>query len=337
MTTNPRVPWMALSVRLLVVLATCLPTAARAACPESICDCLGEAKTFSVVASGVPSIKGGRYRFTGGYPGYPTGTFIEGDLCAPAALLSGFVDSQTGLFNLIALAGPGRIAAQFYAHDPYHEGYSYPGVLVDEQVITGGGRVVGEVEVGVGIDTTGTHPRLGSCQQAINDMQSASATLAALAPTQDLGRVSVRGETFEINAGPGVNVIAATEIALRVKRVPPYEYPEPAILQINLDPSTQAVIVNTPRLRVRGECEIVVDYSGSEGKVILNVPGHGSTVAISLQGTVTVPILAPDRRVLVGGKLVTGVFEWGDYSVVNLFARRVSLRTAFVQESFFCR
>jgi hypothetical protein len=309
-------PWPAFWLGSFMALAGGLLAPVHAACPQSLCDCLGETKHFTLAASDKLSIKQGFLSYYG--YNYLFGTFVLGDVCGPTAFLSGpSQNPRTQVGSLVALAGPGTVAARFLTLDSQH--LNIPGVVAD-LVATGGGAIAGDVQAGV-VDTTGTHPRLASCQQAITDMQSASATLAALTPTQDLGRVVVRGEMRNIAVGPGVQVIAATSISLHSTGT--YGLGNSGVLRISADPGTQAVILNTSRLTVGRDCALA--FSGPSDTMIINVSGKGATVRIA-DTSYSEAILAPQRSVTVGI----------DTTPSNIYAQTIRVRGTDAEPSFTC-
>ena len=298
---------------LLVALAAGGAAPASAACPEDVCDCVGEAKNFNLVAEKRMQIIEGFYN-AGGYV-YPIETFVDGHVCAPKVLLSGPADHGSTVYDLLATSGPQSIAARFRSRDPYRTG-GY-GAYADD-VITGGGIIRGESVLGASsIDTTGTSARVPQCRQAILDMQSASATLAALTPTMSLGTLTVRrGEYIEIDVGPGVQVIDADRITITPRR---YNdgYASGASLDFRRGPDTTQVIVNTRGL-------FIGELSNLTGADIVNVVGTGTTVRVLQYGYLEAPLLAPQRRVDIGLQL-------GDFAVGSIMARAIRMRgsTAF--------
>jgi len=299
------------------MLTGCLGQGAGATCPESIADCLGEAKNFLFVASDKLS-PGSWKEVTYGYA-TRYGTMVNGDACGVTARLQGSSasDYETTISgDLLALAGPGKVAVSVHSDFSFYPGEA--GVLVYGVLATGGGRVVGQIDAGSsgGIDTSGTNPKVASCRQAIADMQSASTMLANLPATQELGPVAVMGDTFRIVAGPGVNVITTPLISLRSVSSPGYYYRQGGVLEIDTSPDTQSVVINAGKLYVGIGAEIY-----GYGDVIINVPGPGPSIKVFtysgyqqayINGP---PILAPQR----GIKLYTGI-------TTNFFARQIGSR-----------
>src|SRR5207249_3999633 len=264
------------SCAIAAMLTVCLGQVAGATCPESIADCLGEAKNFLFVASDKLSL-GSWKEVTYGYA-TRYGTMVNGDACGVTARLQGSSasDYETTISgDLLALAGPGKVAVSVHSDFSFYPGEA--GVLVYGVLATGGGRVVGQIDAGSsgGIDTSGTNPKVASCRQAIADMQSASTMLANLPATQELGPVAVRGDTFRIVAGPGVNVITTPLISLRSVSSPGYYYRQGGVLEIDTSPDTQSVVINAGKLYVGIGAEIY-----GYGDVIINVPGPGPSIKV---------------------------------------------------------
>jgi hypothetical protein len=319
MTTRDRwLPWQLAAILLLSTAGL-----ARADCPNpaDICECVGEAKNFNLVAT--KDIRIGDYRQV--YYGYPyfTQAYVQGNICTNRVNARGHIYYPTYLGDdVLLLRGPGSWAAKIRKHGDRY-GYGGYGVTAD-LIATGGGHIRGEENLSVyEVDTSGTHPGLDPCEQAIVDMESASAALAALTPTQDLGRINIRGEYVYIEAGPGVAVLQASRISVRPIR---YEgYPEPGWLYIEWGPETEAVIINTSDLRVGDGCQVYSD--GPQDKTIINVPGKGRKVYIEDLAFVEPPILAPQRPVRVGHGL-------GDYAVNNVMGKRIRLKGSTAHDLF---
>jgi hypothetical protein len=182
---------------------------------------------------------------------------------------------------------------------------------------------VPEENVGGDIDVTGTYPKLPSCARAIADMEAASATLAALPPTQEIGTLDVRGDDVYLDMGPGVNVIAADRIrVLKGSYYGSYGY-------LHIDAGVaDAVVINTKGLTV-GTYGFISTYEPE--KVIINVVGPGPAVRIGRFAGIEIPILAARRTVSVG-------VQAGDFYTVNIFANRITLKGASVFDvlSYIC-
>jgi hypothetical protein len=277
-----------------LVLSALLSTAgtAWAACPQTLCDCLGEAGGYRVVAlehvnAGVGMVRDIFYRF-------PIGTIIlNGDVCSTTAVLGEPASDYTEIDgDLYALAGPGKIAIKARIFGP-----GAGETVGAETNATGGGSVIGPIAGAV--DTTGTHPGIASCQQAMTDVISASQTLAGLTPTLFFGETQIYdGSDVEIEAGPGVNVISVGRIALKARQIG--QEVDDSTLTINVGPTTEAVIINAASLGVGKNCALRI--SGDERKVLINLPGGGPPVQVQEDARVDATVLAPGRVIRVGSR-----------------------------------
>lgn len=281
----------------------------EAACPN-VCDCMGATKSFSLVAGKLMVLQ----EATWNDYGYSqlVETFVAGDICTPRLLASGPAGYGTFMYGALATNSKGT-AASFRQKGPYQD-YDTYGVQVD-LLATGGGAVKGLANLDYSyLDTTGTHPRVGDCRQAILDMKAASAAFDALPPTQVLGTFLVKDDYATIEAGPGVNVIDMTRMLLLPGSS--YGISGAAIVDIVTQEDTEAVIINTRGLVIGEYCQI---YADDPTKVIINVVGPGPQVRISPFGLADLTILAPERTATVGLQL-------GDFAVGGLMAERVRLK-----------
>jgi choice-of-anchor A domain-containing protein len=250
------------------------------ACPQVPCDCFGAALNYAGIGAEGAQITMGRYG---------AGSRANGDVCASTA----FVGSKP--YNLGADTSTGSLILLKAIHNA---AILVGACHVSGDVVTGGGSVLqrGLASVSGTIDTSGTDPRLDSCEQAITDAASASAFLAGLTPTRDLGSIRVTGgDILVLNADPGVNVWTATDIVVRA--------PGPDGITngvvISFAPDTDAVILNVSRVLLSGIGAgiYVGGSSGSEHKLIVNVPGEGPAVVVKGYGQVEGFLLAPQRKV----------------------------------------
>jgi hypothetical protein len=268
---------------------------------------MGEAAQFDAVASVKLTMQTGL--LGRGLYRYPAQAFTSASACAFKASVSGTTaETQIGE-DLILLAGPGTTAARFVAGRG-----GYGGVIVENDVATAGGRLRGEavLQVAGAIDTTGTHPRLPSCQQAMVDMQTGSAMLAALTPTVDLGSLTITGDDLTISVGPGLQVITASRISVLPGVAEGYR--TGGTLTIDRS-SNDPVILNVAKLRI-GDLSSIFDVD------IINVPGKGPAVSLGLDATAPA-ILAPARSI--------STKPTGDNGNLNgLYGRRIRLRGAGV-------
>jgi len=304
---------MRLLAATLLLLAMDLP--ARAACPQNLSDCLGAATPFAIVAEKAILTKGILGEFGEGVTVYGASV---GDTCAPRAFVGGPNDTGTQVDNLI-LSGADGIVGRFVSFlsggDP-----GDPGVEVSGDIVTGGGQLTGLAAVltaGV-VDTSGADPRVATCAQALSDVRTASATLAGLTPTRDLGavRAEPNGDyVVTLSADPGVNVWNATSLFAPTKhRFLGLNY---TTIDVQLDPATESVIINVDRgVRVGTSSSITVS-GGPPEKVVLNLVGGGT---LNTDGYVDPRILAPESTVIVR---VNGSVSGGAY------ARRVDVRGGY--------
>lgn len=293
-------------------------------CPQDICACVGDAGRFDLVGTKV-DVSAGKVRYSG--YSYPIPGNVDSSVCATTGRFSGISGGESMISgDIICTLPPDKTAVTLRGYKYY--GYPQPGVSVGGDIATGGGAIKGmDFALVTGItDTTGTHPRVASCQQAVVDAQAASATLKALAPAQDLGELIIEaGNSHEIYAGPGVQVINATKIRLKSKKY--YGYPIGAALNINLSETTESVIVNVAeQLSVGKECNISV-AGGDPSAVIINVHGPKAKVQIGKGASVDPAILAPTTRTLNVPQYAT---------VGNLFGTKIRIKGAEVVDALLC-
>jgi hypothetical protein len=291
----------------LLALASTLAPIARAACPQTYCDCFGQAGQYSIVATESARLIWGTYRSEGSTV-YESAN-VAG-LCTTAVSLKGIeagvnTAGSVGVGTLVALAGAGSEAVRATSVGDDFQ------VFVN-LLVTGGGALVGADEAEVDqLDTSGTHAQLATCTQAMADIRSASQTLAALPPTLDYGSIVLTGdEQLDIDVGPGVTVIEADKIVLRAS---PLSYPPR--LRINTVPETEAVIVNTEQFSAGYASEV----QGS--RAIINVVGAGPSVRLTKYSGVAVPILAAERTVKITVPFTV---------MSRVYARRVFVRGGLV-------
>jgi hypothetical protein len=286
-----------------------------AGCPQKVCACLGEARRFDLTASNTLRLRAHEFSFGYG-SSYVIAPFTQSSVCTQTGSFSGSSYGTPDIGEDLILAAPTGTALKV-------RGRAIPGsdpslLHVDRDLATGGGGIQadpGAIEVGGVIDTTGTHPRIGSCQQALVDATAVSAELAALPPTQVLGNVVAANgyvPVTHIYAGPGVNVIDATSITVRPMKTYGHYY-EGSEIVINLEPDTEAVIINTGRLSVGAGC--LISVFGSRTRVLINVVRSGP-VKINHDVNIEAPILAPQSNVNV---------RFRTY-IANVFGAKVTLR-----------
>ena len=310
---------------LAAALALAGPSHVAAVCPNDLCECLGEAANFRVVSADKMTVGSGNV--VSSYYPFMIGTFVldnvEANVCGgTTALLTEPGRDYTEIEgDLYVLEGPGRTAIRGRILGPE----SYPGqtsVVGAKNIATGGGSIVGPVAAINTIDTTGTHPGLTRCAQAIADIQSASQTFAGLTPTQTLGAVIFDdGEQHDIAVGPGVNVLSASKLIVKPKKVS-RSYLRGTTLQLTLDPATESVIINASSLYVGRNCGIVV--FGDPTKVVINIVGPGAGPSSGQDAYVAPAILAPERMVRIGPR--------GDARAV--YGKKVLLRGPYVSQAY---
>jgi len=277
---------------LFLILVVGSARSTSAACPQNLDDCLGAAVGYGIVADRLLATRGIIFERGEGQSDF--GASI-GASCASQARMIGGYDCVTEVQGDLVVTAADGYAAVFSLTGCAPEGGS-PGVRILGDLVTGGSLLKGPTVVQVNgmIDTSGTDPRVGTCAQALSDMHSASATLAALTPTRNLGAVRAEplGEwSITLAADPGVNVWTASELTAPTR--PRYPSHDPTQIVIALDPATESVIINVDKVFVDVRSAIYV--SGDPDKVVLNVAR-----TLRTKGDVIQPrILAADGRVLV--------------------------------------
>lgn len=270
-----------------------------------ICETLGAAGEIDqvamtkIVAKGKPPFYGYYY-----YGCSPFG-LVGNDTCSPVAKFtaSELVDvigtRAAGTAILLRDGGPGPCVG--------------PSIVT---AITGGGAVKlrgPEAQVFDDIDTSGTHPELTHCTEAIAAAPTASEAFAAMAPTQTFGKVVVeQGEELVID-GTGGAIVDMESLVLKAVPVRKYygyqlgtcaysyyELGGFATLSVTGNPGDE-VVINTGSLDI-GNCAEV----NTDGPLVLfNVPGRGKKVRIGVSAIVDffdgTTILAPERLVQIRG------------------------------------
>jgi choice-of-anchor A domain-containing protein len=258
--------------------------------------------------------------------GYAIPVEIETSVCGTTGKFTGKLNGEISISEDLILDASTGIAAKFKGSKAY--GYAYPGIYIDGDLATGGGTIAGLEDFGVVAGTTDTmalNARVADCTQALADQQTASATLAALPATQTFTKTLVKsGNTLDINAGPGLNVIHFDDLILTPQKV--YGSPYPSTLNVNLAVDTETVVINIPgKLSIGAACQVLVN-GGDVEDVIVNVPGSASSVKIKGQAYVQPAILAPGRKLLTGAQAVTA----------NLFTGAIKLKGAGIAEPLLC-
>ena len=288
----------------LAFMFTCLCPlrVALAVCPDSLCDCLGSAGTFSTVAS--TKVKVAIAKVSSSGSAYKIPAQIVGDTCAAEGQFAGDAEAPVETDSLLLLTPAPDEAVKFKAKKFY--GILEPGVFVHGDVGTAGGSVLNaEAAVVDGvIDVTGTLPAVARCQQAQLDLATAASTLGGLTPTMSLGSVQAKGggdAPTIITAPPGVTVATADSIQVKAAKVD--GYPEGSEIDIEMDSATQAFII---------------EHADAEGREILHHYGDRSDegdherrrprgpCGIDADAVIDVAVLAKDRKITAGADAIDG-------------------------------
>ena len=254
-----------------------------------ICATLGDLPLYSAVVQSSLTTK-----LTSSYLWF--GTEFTNTACVGRARLRGarFVEDRTP-GDVVATATAGT-AIRFTASPPN----AYMMNEISGDAVTGGGAVKGNAALyylGGAIDTTGTHPALASCVQAMADARRVSAQFAALQPTRVLGDVRVGpGERVDIIGGQnevvqiGSLTVAGGNEDLGCNK---YSYTEPPG---QLSISADSMVVNVTGKVQFGHCAAVT--GGYD--VVINVVGKGPSIRVGRENFPPA-ILAPERTLIVTG------------------------------------
>ncbi len=219
------------------------------------------------------------------------------DVCADRVVLQSadVGDSGDEGFDVIARRASGVAVKVTNASDEFgvHEG------AVGGTIATGGGVVVAPPgTAGVGIDTSGTHPRLARCQESTADAAAASAAFAAVPPNETHLDLDVGpGEGITLDAGtPGAATLGVVNVrSLRVHGTPDPGFGCSGLAEVAIRGPRSTVVNVTGKIEL-GPCALVFDASG--GDVILNAVGKGQ-VRLGPGVEMFVGLLAPQRNVQV--------------------------------------
>ena len=289
-----------------------------------ICGPLGDLPLYSAVALKTITTKLGASAYQSWF-----GTEFYGSACVGRGRFRGArVFEQYTDGNIVATATTGT-AIRFLTTPPYT---TYTPNAIDGDVVTAGGAVNGTAAIydlrGI-IDTTGSHPAVAACVQAMADERRAATRFAALAPTQVLGDVHVGpGQEFTISGGQN-EVIQVNSLTVSGGNDDPgcnrYSYTHPAgRLYMYVD---SGVINVTGKVQF-GNCS----YVETGGEVLLNVIGKGPTIRVGREVGNTPAILAPDRTLLAAGA------QDDDYTYVHPFVGKIVVSgiTLMTDNYFFC-
>jgi hypothetical protein len=213
---------------------------------------------------------------------------------------------------LVALATRGTAIRMVAAKNQENDFFTNE---VQGDIITGGGAIAGlDLESFLySTDTTGTSPALDACAQAMADIRTGSAALAALPPTQTFGAVRVRtDETVVIDATGGA-VIQMDSLTMDDATSRYYGYEkncnaiyaaghEPARLEIHAGDGDD-VVINVNRLSIGGCTRLLDDRGAGLPNVLFNLPGRGARISFGPEaGTEgAAGVLAPDRTLTLTG------------------------------------
>jgi hypothetical protein len=284
----------------ILVLAA-LPSTARAV---DLCSTLGAAARFVTVVSS-------RMKTQRSTVESIQGTAFLGSVCMGRGRLdlAGVYDDGNGLgADLVATQASGTALRITGIGDDFG-GVAY----VDGDVATGGGAIRGTFDEVVGTtDTSGAHPVVATCAQAMADAETASATLAALPPTQVLGTIRIAlGTGYTIDARGGA-VVQIGSLVLEGQRRRRVAGPDLRTCDDGIDTTLDVLgdagdttVLTIAHLDV-GNCGRIRPQrvgSGEWPRLLLNVPGAGRQVRVGFEARMYdgVDLLAPHRSLVVTG------------------------------------
>jgi hypothetical protein len=316
-------PLTIITVWLLAVLG---PTAARAACPDTLCQCLGTAKNYTAVSATNLTVAFGKISASG--YSYKVETDVEGTVCGagPTTLLGSAEEAPTVLSDVV---GKLTIENAIKVKGVKSYGVLDPGVEVNGDLVTGGGAIVNPqlAIVDGAIDTTGTHPLVGDCTNAQNDVAQTATTFDGLTATQTLPAVVAKGGEegpFVITTAPGLNVIDAESIKVAPKGVS--GYPEGSELTIDMDAAATLVVIRTPKLSIGKLCLVSLTGAGANPERAIFYVNSMKSAKVSQEAVVEPAILAPLSTVTV----------LGGAEASNVYGRKVTIKGAQMTSAFVC-
>lgn len=248
--TREHTPWPGTMTRLLLMSLTVVITVSTGAgsaqaqtCPEDLGTCLGAARQFTIIADRLKMRPERIVNF--GSPVFIDAQVV-GSVCVNRATLSGALLSDVWVSGDVVVLDESGTAVRFRPASGV-SGSRYWGVRISGDLITGGGVLKGEEwgnVLGV-IDTSGTHPKLGECRQAMIDMRQAAATLSGLTSGEDLGTVVVPATTERVLSftGSGVQVKNAVRLTLQGKKTPPLA----STLVLDVADTVDAAVLNVAK------------------------------------------------------------------------------------------
>jgi hypothetical protein len=273
----------------LVALSVALPLASWAAtCPENITTCLGSASEFQIVGARVFLLQG-RWIYDDGVS-FRLGSVVGGSVCATTAKVKGGSFLPTAISGDLILLAESGTAVRFVAGRV--QGAKQARVNIEGDLITAGGSVQDPqwaIVDGV-VDTSGSHPKLDLCRQAMVDAAQASSVLGNLPATEDLGSVTVLPlDDLELAfTGTGAQVKSAVSIRLMSSE---------SSLRFDIADTVDCAIVNVERSVSVGRVAAVSAIIGTFGQgKVLNLPGGGKVTALGF-GDILATTVAPQGRI----------------------------------------
>jgi cysteine-rich repeat protein len=268
---------------------------ANEGCPYNLCDCLGQAGNFAVLATKLKE-KSAKFKIFGEQE--VVGSLIDGSMCIETGKLAGIFEAQAEITgDLLFRTGSGEEAGKFKG---YKAGDTVEaGVLLQGDLATAGGTLRGldQVQVSGVTDLSGSYPGMSGCLAAPIDASSASASFAAMLPVQQTYGKFKTVEDVTLVAGPGITVFNFDSIALKSTAEDGEVYG--AYLTIEQNPFSVAIILNVAKNVIVGTGGGIVT-DGPPELVLLNVHGAKTKVKIGKEAFVDVPILAPNAKIKVG-------------------------------------
>jgi hypothetical protein len=299
----------------IVALSVRAVSAEAQTCPEDLATCLGAADQFTVVADRF-TLRPERTESVG-FPVFVDAD-VSGSVCTNRATLTGgfFSDVSVG-GDVIALEDQGT-AVRFGPTTDYY-GLRTQGVRITGDLITGGGSLYLEqwAQVHGVVDTTGMHPKLDACRQAMLDMRQAAETLGGLASGEHLGVIVVPTSDQQVVefSGTGVQVKDAIRITLKGKKSPELG----STLILNVAAAVDSAVLNVSNVLKVGRNSSVLFGGMVPFRAIINVQGPRATI-LPKSADVEAPLLGPDATLTA--KAAT--------DVCSLYGRIVRVRGAAV-------
>jgi hypothetical protein len=255
------------------------------------CGMLDAAGEFGIAVETTVTAKAGKTQ------GFVPDMELISDVCADRVVLGSADVGDFGDegYDVIARRSSGvavkvkDAADEFALHDSHVAG----------TIATGGGAVVAPPgTAAVGLDTSGTHPRLARCQETTADAAAASAAFAAMPPNETHLDLDVGpGEEITLDAGtPGAATLGVVNVrSLRVHGTVDPGYGCSGYAELSIRGPRSTVVNVTGKIEL-GPCALVTDEPS--GDVILNAVGKGQ-VRLGPGVELFVGLLAPQRNVQI--------------------------------------